>query len=490
MVNVSFIAYENTFKAKVGCLLLFFELISGGRCSISNSNVAAFKTLSTRHVDTTDCQLRPSFIRNTGVWMNLRGGMTSSIEEEDQEREVESKNVESQTDKKKMKKKKSKPRSASVKRRTANKKEIQKAMAKTTDVADILGQEIRNRRDILLSDPVNLYYDASMSSLGYALGMSVPAYYNELPRQRNEEEDGKIMVDDDSYQDRRRVKLENYFFKSHCGLYWIQTLSSLLASVLGTWSVSIVLRQAMVPQSSSSAISNGALPFVLMRRCLLTALSKYVTGFGAIILLSAAQIRSIGLHRTRTRIRKILTSTEEGAIAQYLFYCAILLVWTRPPKDYNILPWYMSHVPLVTSLLGPILLREIVHVAWVISDIMVIISRGQKHGAGFLIHLLHSSFAAVFNGWMRLLVGSDIWSKADSLTRQRLLSVLAMRLSLLMELCTGCLILLDTLRKFADYCLIIPGSQRPPLMDVVKGVFCSRLYLHYLQLKLQRQVTQ
>jgi hypothetical protein len=88
MVNVSFIAYENTFKAKVGCLLLFFELISGGRCSISNSNVAAFKTLSTRHVDTTDCQLRPSFIRNTGVWMNLRGGMTSSIEEEDQEREV------------------------------------------------------------------------------------------------------------------------------------------------------------------------------------------------------------------------------------------------------------------------------------------------------------------------------------------------------------------------------------------------------------------
>jgi len=121
---------------------------------------------------------------------------------------------------------------------------------------------------------------------------------------------------------------------------------------------------------------------------------------------------------------------------------------------------------------------------------MVIISRGQKHGAGFLIHLLHSSFAAVFNGWMRLLVGSDIWSKADSLTRQRLLSVLAMRLSLLMELCTGCLILLDTLRKFADYCLIIPGSQRPPLMDVVKGVFCSRLYLHYLQLKLQRQVTQ
>jgi hypothetical protein len=200
---------------------------------------------------------------------------------------------------------------------------------------------------------------------------------------------------------RRRVKLENYFFKSHCGLYWIQTLSSLLASVLGTWSVSIALRQAMVHQSSSSAISNCALPFVLMRRCLLTALSKYVTGFGAIILSSAAQIRSIGLHRTRTRIRKILTSTEEEAIAQYLFYCAILLVWTRPPKDYNILPWYMRHVPLVTSLLGAILLRKTAHVAWVISDIMVIISRGQKHGAGFLIHLLHSSFAAVFNGWMK-----------------------------------------------------------------------------------------
>ncbi len=427
-------------------------------------------------------------MRNTGVWMSLRGGMTSSIEEEGHEGKLGSKNVESLTDKKKMKKKKSKPRKANVKGRTANKKEIQKAMAKTTDVADILGQEIRNRRDILLSDPVNLYYDASMSSLGYALGMSVPPDYNELPSQRNEEEDGKTMEANDSYQDRRRVKLENYFFKSHCGLYWIQTLSSLLASVLGTWSVSIVLRQAMVSQSS--ALSNGALPFVLMRRCFLTALSKYITGFGAIILLSAAQIRSIGLHRTRTRIRKILTSTEEGAIAQYLFYCAILLVWTRPQKDYNILPWYMSHVPLVTCLLGPILLREIVHVAWVISDIMVIISRGQKHGAGFLIHLLHSSFAAVFNGWMRLLVGSDMWSKADSLTRQRLLSVLAMRLSLLMELCTGCLILLDTLRKFADYCLIIPGSQRPPLIDVVKGVFCSRLYIHYLQLKLQRQVTK
>jgi hypothetical protein len=61
----------------------------------------------------------------------------------------------------------------------------------------------------------------------------------------------------------------------------------------------------------------------------------------------------------------------------------------------------MRHVPLVTSLLGAILLRKTAHVAWVISDIMVIISRGQKHGAGFLIHLLHSSFAAVFNGWMK-----------------------------------------------------------------------------------------
>lgn len=434
-------------------------------------------------------------MRQTGAWINLRGGMTSPIETEEEHggKEGRSKNMVSQTDKRKKKKQKSGvPRSANVKRQTANKKEIQKAMAKTTDVADILGQEIRNRRDILLSDPVNLYYDASMSSLGYALGMSVPANYNELPRQRNEEEEEAMITaaDDSPHQDRRRVQLEHYFFKSHSGLYWLQTLSSLLTSILGTWSYSIVLRQSMVSKSSSNTSSSGSLPFVLMRRCFLTALSKYVAGFGAMILLSAAQIRSIGLYRTRTRIRRILTSNEEGAIAQYLFYCAILLLWTRPQKDYNILPWYMSHVPLVTCLLGPILLREMVHVAWVVSDIMVITSRGQKQGAGFLIHLLHSSLATIFNGWMRILVGSDIWSKADLVTRQRLLSVLAMRLSLLMELCTGCLILLDTMRKFADYCLIIPGSQRPPLLDVVKGVFCSRLYIHYLQLKVQRQVTK
>lgn len=392
--------------------------------------------------------------------------------------------------KKKKKKKKSKLSHDNVKQ-TANKKEIQKAMAKTADVADILGQEIRNRRDILLSDPVSLYYDASMSSLGHALGMSVPAEYNEFLSQRQKQDSDEATALEYPSQDIRRIKLENYFFKSHSGLYLIQTLSSLLASVLGTWCVTLVLRKAVISSSRqpiASAATTDTLPFVLMRRCFLTAMSKYIAGFCAIILLSAAQIRSIGLYRTRTRMKKIFTSPEEGPIAQYLFYCAILLVWTRPRKD-SFMPWYMSHFPLVICLLGPILIREIIHVAWVISDVMVILSLGQKQGVGYIIHVLHSTFAAVFNGWMRLLVGADTWNNSDSVARQRLLSVFLMRFSILMELCTGCLILLDTLRKCGDYGLIIPGSQRPPLMDVVKGVFCSRLYINYLQLKVQQQRT-
>jgi len=475
------------------CLLLAPDFSSGSSFRTIRNGVRRNTVVSTKKCFSTflsqrrsrpELRLRSSTI-HSNAWRNIQGGMTSASEEDNPENDGDvSPKVEKSKSKKKKKKSSDQKKSSTS---SSDRSEIQKAMKKTADVADILGQEIRNRRDILLSDPISLYYDSSMSSLGYAIGMSVTSTDGGDSPQ-NQLTDDEIIASENEQQNSRRAKLENYFFKSHNGLYLIQTLSSLLTSLLGIWCCTLVFRTTTTSRSQpgTSTATSGAVPFILMRRCILTAMAKHIAGFAAMILLSAAQIRTIGLFQTRKRMRLILTSPEEGPIAQYLFYCALLLVWTRPEKN-SIIPWYFSHFPLVLCLLGPILVRELVHFAWVISDVMVILSFGQTGGAAGLVQSFHRVIATVFNAWMSLIVEAAVWSNSDSAARQRILSRLVSRVSLVMEVATGSLLLLDTMRKCADYSLIIPGSQRPPLIDVIKGIFCVRLYLNYLHLKMQKQ---
>lgn len=477
------------------CLLLAPEFSSGSsfrtiRNAVRRNTVVSIKKCCSTFLAQRRCRPEQTLGSSTihrNAWRNIQGGMAFTSEEDNPENDGD---VSPKVEKSKSKKKKKKCSDVDQKKSSTSftdRSEIQKAMKRTADVADILGQEIRNRRDVLLSDPISLYYDSSMSSLGYAIGMSVTST-DGGDSSRNQLMDDEKSALKNEQQNSRRAKLENYFFKSHNGLYLIQTLSSLLTSLLGVWCCTLVFRTTMTSNSQpgSSIATSGAVPFILMRRCILTAMAKHIAGFAAMILLSAAQIRTMGLFQTRMRMRLILTSPEEGPIAQYLFYCALLLVWTRPEKN-SLIPWYFSHLPLVLCLLGPILVRELVHVAWVISDVIVILSFGQTGGSAVLVQSFHRVIATVFNAWMSLIVGAAIWNNSDSAARQRILSGLVSRVSFVMEVATGSLLLLDTMRKCADYTLLIPGSQRPLLIDVIKGIFCVRLYLNYLHLKMQKQ---
>lgn len=382
------------------------------------------------------------------------------------------------------------------------KQKIGEAM-KESDSAKLLGEAIRDRKDILQNDPILPPQmdindiDASLLSLGLSLGTSDPrssfsTAKKITPINSSDQHDtyDSNILDGGGVEAPRTSILANYFLQSHGGAYAFQCTVSALSVVMG---LVAILLPSLPFLSSHKNVSIGILQIVFLRRSLLFALLKHASGLLAAAILSARRIPEIGLYKTR----KLIEELASDPVAQYLFYCALLLVWlpvhtiTSKPTGSNaetvspLIPWFLSsklHRPTLVTFLGPILLREIIHSAWVIYDVCIIL--GSSSTASPLLKICKGSLDA----FMSILLTPGVWRKADSRRKQHLLAKMVSRASLSLEICAGAIILIDGLRSLFHFSLS-PLDNRPKLSDLLKKVFCVRLYINYMLVRKKKIIS-
>ncbi|KAG7343364.1 hypothetical protein IV203_021309 [Nitzschia inconspicua] len=345
------------------------------------------------------------------------------------------------TKKKSIKKKKKKKNTA----KTNAKKVIDDAM-KEKDAAEAMGDAIRDRADILRQeDPLLQSIDWSVGSVGRALGASDVIM-------AMSEQGGGVEAPPTSV-------IANYFLKSHGGAHWLQSALSLLATASAVGAM-----QAVSTQSDKWTL-------LLLRRTLLFAMLKHVAGLLASASVAAQAIPKIGLSKARTWMEDIVREP----VAQYAFYTALLLLWT--PKTLSAVWWWPRHGWVVSLLVAPVLFREVISTALVISDCMVLWSVGSQPQDGVLGQLLNVS-QTVVNSLMSLLVGPSNWRSADPAQRQAILAALITKLSLAFEAGVGAFLILDL---FLGFLLGMGGgAQRSAWYEALTKLVVVRLYSHYL----------
>lgn len=339
--------------------------------------------------------------------------------------------------------------------------------------------------------------DASLLSLGLSLGTSDPRSSSEnlakLQSKRIMDTYDDEMMDGGGVEASRTSILANYFLQSHGGAYAFQCTVSAFSVFTGLAAILLPI----LPFAPSSDVNTfNTLQMVFIRRCLLCALMKHASGLLAAAILSARRIPQIGLYETRRRVEALASDP----VAQYLFYCSLLLVWLPvtvviSPAQNKVasdtgsataqiasacLPWYLNSKvqrPSILAFLGPILLREIIHLVWVVYDVCTIL------GASPILTVAKSGIDAL----MSIVLTPSLWRKADSRKKQRLLAKLVARVSLVLELATGAIIGLDVFRTVAGFSLS-PLDKRPKVRVMLTKVLCGRLYLNYMLVRKKKIV--
>jgi len=333
------------------------------------------------------------------------------------------------------------------------------------------------------------------------------------------------------------VVLGNYFLKTNGGTHIISCLLSILTSVLGmaclvlpSFPTSTNMGKNINAKILSRKILLATTKYQLMQQTLLVAMAKYMTGMVGAILLSASSIPQLGVRN----VRQYLELTASEPIGQYLFYTALLVVWMgmfgggsgggkmseyaaalkksvisimnesaasaattddsttvaqlldtlsqQPP------PWFLSNggavIPLL--ILGPILLREIISIIWVFSDVLTLAIKSSEGMTGKLFSGMLTTCRATLDAFMSILLSSDKWRKADSFQRQRHLSKLVSRTSLVMELIVGILLIGDALQvvwtfAFGNVSTTGVVAGRVPFKTVFGKIVCAHLYLNFIK---------
>ena len=260
-------------------------------------------------------------------------------------------------------------------------------------------------------------------------------------------------------------------------------------------------------------------------------MARYITGMVGAILLSASSIPQLGVRN----VRRHLELTASDPIGQYLFYTALLVVWmgmfgggsgggkmsdyvsalkksvisimnesaasaatttddsTTVAQLLNTLsqqppPWFLSNGGVFTPLLilGPILLREIISIIWVFSDVLTLAIKSSDGMTGKLFSGMLTTCRATLDAFMSILLSSDKWRKADSFQRQRHLSKLVSRTSLIMELIVGILLLGDAIQvswtfAFGNVSTTGVVAGRVPFKTVLGKIICAHLYLNFIK---------
>uniref|UniRef100_A0A7S1V1F7 Uncharacterized protein n=1 Tax=Grammatophora oceanica TaxID=210454 RepID=A0A7S1V1F7_9STRA len=351
----------------------------------------------------------------------------------------------------------SKASSGNVKRKSKKKRKGKKSALKTQDgkekvsealkekdAAEALGDAIRERADILRADtrsevsPLIQGIDQSIQSVGWAMGSS----------------DGATPLDDDAgIEVSTGSVVANYFLKSHGGAHALQSACSLLAVLSGIGAL-------VMP------VTNSAQP-VLMKRCLQLAILKHISGLLAATVVAAKAIPEIGLSQARTWMEQLAVDP----VSQYVFYSSALLVWTACGST-----WWKALPQITLVLLGPILLREWISTAFVVSDVLVLLSTTSENEDGSPTTMLRVGSNLV-NAGMSLLVTPGVWRSADAAAKQRVLAKLVARISLVLELGVGLLLAIDGMLGLWQK-TIQPKSVK--LLPAVGRLLCARLFIHFL----------
>jgi hypothetical protein len=328
----------------------------------------------------------------------------------------------------------------------------------------------RDRADTLRAeDPFLQSIDWSVSSVGRALGASDAVMMSKI--QKNGSGGGGVQASPTSV-------IANYFLKSHGGAHLLQSACSLLAttSALGT----------LLAASKESPTWT----VILLRRTFLFAMIKHLSGLLASASIAARAIPRIGLGQSR----KMLEDIVREPVAQYVFYTAMLLLWsprtlvvavTGTPTSSTALSksvvwwWPRWRYMVCMMLLSPILLREVISNVLVISDVLVLWSVGGGGEIGAMLEQFLRVSQSVVNAAMSLLVSPTKWRSADPSERQAILATLISKLSLAFEGGVGAILVWDLLIVFLQLCFGM-GGPRPAWYQALTKIVVVRLYVHYL----------
>jgi hypothetical protein len=395
----------------------------------------------------------------------------------------------SRKSKKKKKKKASEP-PAIGDASSSNKDQINQVL-KETDAAQALGDAIRARADILRRDD-SLWtgmmgpMDPSLSSLAWSLGASDYTDRGSQTRAtkgRSEDEDEDVEETTDEYAGGVEVApgavVASYFLKSHGGAHALQSLCSLLSAAAGLGALALSGGNSAAAADSST---RSVVALTLLRRSLVFALVKHVSGLLAAAWISALAIPDVGFVRARSWMQQLALDP----VSQYCFYTSLILVWLpsatgKAAVDASGSTAWWQQYPFVTLLLlGPILLREVISTALVACDVLVLLSLssgGSNNGGGGFSTSLLKVAAGMGNAGFSVLVTPKVWRNASASQRQQILAKLVQKCSLAFEVAVGALLVADALRGAAE---LLFAAQRPHVTSVVRRAVCANLYVQFL----------
>jgi hypothetical protein len=381
----------------------------------------------------------------------------------------------------------------------------------------------------------------------------------EKARGRNEHDNELDDGDDDEsggVETATTSVLMHYFLKSHGGAHALQCVCSLLATIAG-WMVIIIISSccwfnsssgggSSSSSSSSSSNSLSTLTMTLMRRCMIFAMMKHVSGLFAATFLTARAIPQVGLSQARVWMQDLV----RDPVSQYVFYAACLLLWLPPNSSSKgaaaatgaaataaaataaatatastqLLAWWQAYSLVPALLVGPIVLRETISTMLVISDVLVLWTcssgsprRTRRHshqeddadeeddsltnldGNNSSVLSLVQTFlkmsTSVVNAIMSILVTPTVWRSATNNVqeRQAILAKLTSRASLVLEVLVGLLLVVDVIKSLLAWTFGSGGgggggggATKSPYMtmsSILRRVVCTRLYVHYLWLR-------
>jgi len=291
-----------------------------------------------------------------------------------------------------------------------------------------------------------------------------------------------VEEDDGGVEGSPTAVLVSYFLKSHGGAHALQCICSLLAS-------SAAMASLVVP-------SKSRMQLVLLKRTMMFAMIKHVSGLLGASVVAAKAIPNVGLRKARVWMEQL----ARDPVSQYVFYTACMLLWlssinnntpsTAPFAGIVLSAERFPWIPFV--IVGPILLREVVSTMLVISDVLVlwVTSSTCNESGGEDDSVINSTAQTMqmilamsqkpINIIMCLLFTPSRWQAADSATRQELLAKLTSKVSLSLEIVVGLVMLADIVGRMVQFLFGTASGVKPSFLSVVQRLICVRLYLQFL----------
>mmetsp|Transcript_3555 Transcript_3555/g.7491 ORF Transcript_3555/g.7491 Transcript_3555/m.7491 type:complete len:588 (+) Transcript_3555:118-1881(+) len=344
--------------------------------------------------------------------------------------------------------------------------------------------------------------------------------------------------------------IANYFLKTHGGTHLLQCVLSLLASVLGMaclvlppFPSAAALVAATASNNNNNKVAsvtsvqlsrrilNSTTKHQLLQQTLLLAMAKHVSALVGAVILGAQRIPTLGIRNARRHLELVALDP----VGQYLFYCSILVVWLgwfggasgvefvsglrrsvisiqntasaavaggaenaeveAMSQLLDVLsqsspPWFLSQshggaiIPII--MLTPILLREVISIIWVVSDVLSLAFTTSGGITGKFCQGILSTARSILDAFMSIVISSDQWRKADSFQRQRTLARLVSQISLVLEVIVGAVLFGDAIQAFWGFSFgggatsgAVVGT-RLPLKIVVGKMACAHLYINFL----------